>query len=406
MKISGRQTSANIEPPNPDNGDFWELVLRGLTNDVPLAKAAYDNLVNPLPPSLVNAINGDVERNRLAESEPANTRALRATSATGLVPGPLWGDETLTRDHKTGKFVTGLDSQWLRDSLASNGSDARHFTPTFQQHLTTGSTSSNIEDRSGQKFTGVSKALTGTFGATDKGAKMPNNSLYDGILMPQGGVYEPGPAVMLPPSAPAKQSAVVRALIASDPIGMGPGGGTGWDGYSSTIDDNSLRSFDQIRADARPPTTVDAANPLDVTRLGLTNDPFRTPAETAIETYAPHSAAFSPWGPDWTTGIGAVHQPMLLGSPGQFAGGDPWAADRFGDESVAPRPGMVTGAAPSISPVAAALVAANARPITYSAPVAAGNFAEGSPNQSFEKQNGMGSVTKSMAESSRWNGGY
>lgn len=46
------------------------------------------------------------------------------------------------------------------------------------------------------------------------------------------------------------------------------------------------------------------------------------------------------------------------------------------------------------------------RAITYSAPVAAGNFAEGSPNASFEKDHGMGSVTNSMASSSRWNTSY
>lgn len=44
--------------------------------------------------------------------------------------------------------------------------------------------------------------------------------------------------------------------------------------------------------------------------------------------------------------------------------------------------------------------------ITYGPVIAAGNFAPGSPNASFEKQNGMGSVTKSMAASSRWNTGY
>jgi hypothetical protein len=241
---------------------------------------------------------------------------------------------------------------------------------------------------------------------------MPNNSLYDGILMPQGGVYEPGPAVMLPPSAPAKQSAVVRALIASDPNGPGlrdpqSGMGGGWSQMQDFADSGSpsipgpngtIIAKDQTRLPGQVAAQFDPVE-------AYSGVP-RNPGQQAIEAFAPRSAAFSPWGPDWTTGIGAVHQPMLLGSPGQFAGGDPWAADRFGDESVAPRPGLVTGAAPSISPVAAALVAANARPITYGPPVAAGNFAAGSPNASFEKDNGMGSVTKSMAESSRWNTGY
>jgi muramidase (phage lysozyme) len=36
----------------------------------------------------------------------------------------------------------------------------------------------------------------------------------------------------------------------------------------------------------------------------------------------------------------------------------------------------------------------------------AGDYASDSPNASFEKDNGMGSVTKSMAESKRWNTGY
>jgi hypothetical protein len=285
---------------------------------------------------------------------------------------------------------------------------------------------------------------------------MPNNSLYDGILMPQGGVYEPGPAVMLPPSAPAKQSAVVRALIASDPNGPGlrdpqSGMAGGW----GQMEDFASSGSPSIPG---PNGTIIAK---DQTRLpgqvAAQFDPVeaysgvpRNQGQQAIEAFAPRSAAFSPWGPDWTTGIGAVHgggnslvqeagqspiqgvgqrgemrkgpdgrqyQYMQLdganGGNGRWGwlpasggplvnGPDPWTNDRFG-EPVVQQPGFAYGGG---SPVAQALVAANARPITYSAPVAAGNFAEGSPNQSFEKQNGMGSVTKSMAESSRWNTGY
>lgn len=236
---------------------------------------------------------------------------------------------------------------------------------------------------------------------------MANNSLYDGIIAPQGGLYAPGPQVMIP-SSPAKQSAVVRALIASDPIGPGPGDGTGWPGFNATIDDApnqyAVRSIDNVpsangtmvaKDQTRLPGQVPAQfDPIEA----YSGVPRGAPSQQAIETFAPRSAAFTDW-PGWM-----APSRSLVGAP-QLAAVDPWANDRFG-EPVAPQPGLATGTPGGVSPVAAALVAANERPITYSAPVAAGNFAQGSPNQAFEKQNGMGSVTNSMASSSRWNTGY
>lgn len=134
----------------------------------------------------------------------------------------------------------------------------------------------------------------------------------------------------------------------------------------------------------------------------------------------------SQWAPPWNVGASGLNWESA--QPGAAPAGDPWANDRFG-EPVAPRPGYAVGnrAAPQSAPnqpgglfgllfgsggplsgggPSASSTPPNNRPIIYSAPVAAGNFAEGSPNQSFEKQNGMGSVTKSMASSSRWNTGY
>lgn len=193
---------------------------------------------------------------------------------------------------------------------------------------------------------------------------MPNNSLYDGILMPQGGVYEPGPAVMLPPSAPAKQSAVVRALIASDPNGPGlrdpqSGMAGGWSQMQDFADSGSpaipgpngtMIAKDQTRLPGQVPAQFDPVE-------AYSGVP-RNSGQQAIATFAPRSSAFSPWGPDWTSGVNA---PGLLlnrspvGAP-RLTDTDPWADIRFGGEPFVQQPGLVM-ATPTSSPVAKALTA-------------------------------------------------
>jgi hypothetical protein len=95
--------------------------------------------------------------------------------------------------------------------------------------------------------------------------------------------------------------------------------------------------------------------------------------------------------------------------PGKPATGDPWATLRGPGTSLTSIPGMITGARPvSSGAVKAASIFAPvmAKPITYTpAPF---NYAAptGSPNASFEKDHGTGSLTQSMMNSSRWNTGY
>ena len=237
---------------------------------------------------------------------------------------------------------------------------------------------------------------------------MANNSLYDGILMPQGGIYEPGPPVMIP-SAPAKQSAVVRALIASDPNGPGLSDPqSGMQGGWSQLQDFAESGSPSIPGPngttvAKDQTRLPGQVPAQFDPVEAYSGVPRNAGERAIEAFAPRSAAFSPWGPDWTSGINAVH---VNGMASLLPVNNDIPLNLSSYPPAVVRGVQARNAAIQGSPVAQALVSANERPITYSAPVEAGHFAQGSPNQSFEKQNGMGSVTNSMASSSRWNTGY
>lgn len=243
---------------------------------------------------------------------------------------------------------------------------------------------------------------------------MANNSLYDGIIAPQGGLYQPGPPVMLPSSGglaalgggmdKVDTSSPLQYGMLQDQFGLTDSGGAG--------------PFSGGKSNAN---TIDAANPLDVDRLGLTNDPFRkqTSATQAIGDALISNGSSGPtWGPSWDVGINSDLQWQAASPSGPSPTGDSWFGMRSPEENingVSPRPGMMTGTRSTSMPVRGLAAvqpqvqqaAPQPRPITYSAiPVSAGNFAQGSPNQSFEKQTGMGSVTNQQASSSRWNTGY
>lgn len=156
---------------------------------------------------------------------------------------------------------------------------------------------------------------------------------------------------------------------------------------------------------AAAPHTVDAANPLDISRLGLTSDPFRPAAVKAIDNITVHGG--SPTVPlilggsafrgGWGSG-GLMNWQPVASSPAPA--GDPWARDRFGIPPGPATVGLIMG-----SPgVKAASTAPMVKAITKVARPA--QFAPGSPNASFEKDHGTGSATESMATSSRWNTGY
>lgn len=171
-RFAGRPQSTNIEPPGyNDNGDFWEQVLR---SGMHWKDGIIPAIGTALFPSDADRafraqLDAEIAKAKLAGDAPRNTAAMRSAAATGLVPGPLWGDTTLIKDPETGKFVEGIDSPWLRDSLASDGALAQPLMPAFRQHLSTGSTSSNIEDRAGIPFTGPKTPLHGAMMASSGG---------------------------------------------------------------------------------------------------------------------------------------------------------------------------------------------------------------------------------------------
>ncbi len=160
---------------------------------------------------------------------------------------------------------------------------------------------------------------------------MPNNSLYDGIIAPQGGMYKPGPPVMLPSSGNF-----------SDLVGNG-GGLSALPSAPPTAPHLGTQQ-----------STIDAANPMNIDRLGLTNDPFQTqtPATQAIAAAllsgSNGGAGSGAWGPSWDLGINPDLQwQATTQSPGSTMGGDSWGRSRInGQASMPNRPGMVTGPRP------------------------------------------------------------
>lgn len=80
--------------------------------------------------------------------------------------------------------------------------------------------------------------------------------------------------------APALRTVPTVAITAkdlgaalSDPIGDPKS----WGEFQGNVDDPTypIRTMAQIRATGQPSPTLDASNPLDISRLGLTNDPFQ-----------------------------------------------------------------------------------------------------------------------------------
>lgn len=186
------------------------------------------------------------------------------------------------------------------------------------------------------------------------------SDIYSGILKPGGGIFEPGPPVMLPPQGTDKGAAITRALIASsmDDPGLGPsgGGGDAWGNFQGFRDDTpyDVRSMAQIGGNPGPtrvaqaPSTVDATDPLNIDHLGLTRDPFRPPASPAEQAIT--AALLSPAG---LVAAGPALGGDMQWSPAETApapSGDTWLGMREPGQTGAlvARPGMVTGNRPIV----------------------------------------------------------
>lgn len=200
--------------------------------------------------------------------------------------------------------------------------------------------------------------------------------IYRGIIKPgAGGIYAPGPPVMLPPQGVA---AITRALIASDPTGNAPS----WDQFDDQVNDPSsaVRTADQIRG------IVPGANGTIVADKSQDqlqpSNPANAFAYGAPAASAPAAAA-----------IAAATQPRdpfvpLQGFGSAFTGG--WGSDAFSllpdgmpvDSAVplnaAQYPANFGGApvAPAVSPaaVAAALLASRPGPMAGVAAAAPGTY--------------------------------
>lgn len=218
-----------------------------------------------------------------------------------------------------------------------------------------------------------------------------------------------------------------------------------------------VRSVPYVPPTPSPSHYTDASNPLDIDRLGLTVGPPVSPVVQAIDQAAPttkailnpaYTAALKA-GQAYTAGGNIVTQAQQNAFGGLSSVPIPApkplppkyitvAAPRVQSVPLPrPRPQLVpvqqpraTGGLlgmlfPGTNPAALSMIGqglggmfsggspqtvvgpVGGNPnITYGPIIAAGNFAPGSPNASFEKQNGMGSVTNSMAASSRWNTWY
>jgi len=114
---------------------------------------------------------------------------------------------------------------------------------------------------------------------------------------------------------------------------------------------------------AQQQSTINAVNPLDVSRLGLTVGPPVTPASRAIAEILVQGGSKAPTGGSYrgrptaarNTG-GLIFQPTPAVGPAPA--GDPWATMRVGALPVSAPKGLVTGNAPRTAPPAVSPVAA------------------------------------------------
>lgn len=180
---------------------------------------------------------------------------------------------------------------------------------------------------------------------------MPNNSLYDGIIMPQGGIYQPGAPVMIPANGGGlaalkpsydrvDASSPLQYGMLEDQFGLNNTNGGGASPFAGgTIpgpNGYTVASKDQSRLSASDP------------RMAFAGDEG-TPATQAIGDALLANAQWAPSGsmvfPQGTaqSNNDLVYEPALVDQAnGVQPGTDPWANDRFGIPA-APRPGMVTG---------------------------------------------------------------
>lgn len=190
------------------------------------------------------------------------------------------------------------------------------------------------------------------------------SEFYTGSMAPP----DKGPNGTLVPSTTFAAPTSLAQIYAGTPYTPAPTAVTAAAPSPYDVANNPFRPGAQAHpAVAAPPQvaqhTVDAANPLDVNRLGLTSDPFHqeTPAQTAIET------AVLPQRPsslvDAFKGVGIsghVNGGLQFNGPTNTptsVPGDPWAGGRITPTApipgygAAPR-GLPTPAAPTPSPIA------------------------------------------------------
>jgi hypothetical protein len=121
--------------------------------------------------------------------------------------------------------------------------------------------------------------------------------------------------------------------------------------------------------------TVDAANPVDVNRLGLTTSPFQTPATKAIDRAAPRG----PQPNDWMFHYNYLNG-RQTGAPGapQINSGDAWATPSGGDLRIGPsgggKQGLVTGTPGGKPTPAAAPTPASSLADLFGGPPAPGTY--------------------------------
>lgn len=213
------------------------------------------------------------------------------------------------------------------------------------------------------------------------------NDIYRGILKPGGGVFEPGPPVMLPPQGMGSSDAtrkVIAALVGANVPGDGPNWGMLDDQMSGdaypvrSMADigreigypiNTLLRPDLSTGDQLPILQALAAEAAGSTDLNKNQDRLSTGSpllafdgdqNTGVTIFPPGTVPVPMRRPSFTSGVqsvvdaleppGPMRRPDFGGAvqPPQLTNTDPWLGMRAPGEAVVKQPGLTTGTPPGV----------------------------------------------------------